>query len=573
MKRHFSSLSIRGVVISMAVLIILPLFAMILYFQFIMARDIRNDAFANTKIFSNQLTNEMYRQFSFLNSMVTFMLTDSTLQSAVMNDVPLSHVHMMKTESFLQNNSYGGYGTQSNLIHNIYLFRSETNFAGIGPDYYRTGSLQRSLSIYNTYKNNLSSVQLIPQQEDGQYLYYILNYIDLNTQKPCGMVVMELNIFPLLQNEYLDAYPDSYVYLYDRDGTIYLSNNPTDKTTVSTYIQNGYQSTEFPLLSVAGENYYAFSAKVRNHSYQVLILTPQADVLSTLYRMMRVFYPLAILYAIVSLGVALLLSQRLNRSLRDMMHKLDAFVGSGFKTRMPAYGYAEINHVSNSFNSMAQELEHVVNEVYETRLLGQEMELELLYSQINPHFLYNVLDVIRWSCIKDGANDAAEHILNLSGMLRELVQLRGRDKARLAEELDYVEFYLRLQKARFHQKLSYSIKVESPALYNFVLPSMTIQPLVENSCVHGIEKKRGEGHIDISVWEEDRELYIRVEDDGIGFDASAEKGDSGGSGVALQNIQKRLVLLHGSKCRLKISSTPGKGTCVLLIIPEQPQNK
>lgn len=167
---------------------------------------------------------------------------------------------------------------------------------------------------------------------------------------------------------------------------------------------------------------------------------------------------------------------------------------------------------------------------------------------------------------------------NLAQLLRANITHKHEQTISFREELRYVRYYLELQKERFGDSLTYSIDLEDLSILDYSIPKLTIQPLVENSIVHGLEPKRGGGAVRIGIWEEEDAIYIRITDDGVGFDASQLTLDihsntpAGASHnhIALSNIARRIQLLYGSKYGMEIVSSPGNGTTITVTIPALP---
>lgn len=176
-------------------------------------------------------------------------------------------------------------------------------------------------------------------------------------------------------------------------------------------------------------------------------------------------------------------------------------------------------------------------------------------------------------CMAAGQYELCRVVSNLANLLRANVSNRGQQKITLEEELRYVRYYLELQKERYGEKLCYEIELESQELLRYYLPKLTIQPLVENSVVHGLENKRGGGSVRISIWEEEDEIDMRVWDDGVGFDTAslfqddADEADRQHNHVALPNVRRRIQLLYGQEYGLNVTSAPGSGTTVLVNLP------
>lgn len=205
----------------------------------------------------------------------------------------------------------------------------------------------------------------------------------------------------------------------------------------------------------------------------------------------------------------------------------------------------------------------------EHRLQEQEKLLmtarvEALASQINPHFLFNTLTSIS-SLIRSQPDTARMLIGKLSGLLRRL--LRSQEHfVTLREELVSIDEYLDIETIRFGPTLVVDKRI-APETLDQMMPSMLLQPLVENSIKHGISRKVGGGRIIISSGRTHGHTVIEVIDDGLGMPAGGSSSEVGG-GIGLRNVDERLRVIYGANYHLRLSSAPGKGTCARIEIPE-----
>jgi two-component system LytT family sensor kinase len=205
----------------------------------------------------------------------------------------------------------------------------------------------------------------------------------------------------------------------------------------------------------------------------------------------------------------------------------------------------------------------------EHRLAEQEQlllaaRIEALASQINPHFLFNTLTSIS-SLIRSDPEMARTLIVKLSGLLRRL--LRSRDHfVTLREELDAIDEYLGIESMRFGSKLIIEKEI-SPEVLDVVVPSMILQPLVENSIKHGLARKVGQGRILIRSHRERAHTIIEVVDDGLGMPEEGLEYAMRG-GIGLRNVNERLQVIYGKNYQLKIDSQAGQGTVARVEIPE-----
>ncbi|HTI44420.1 MAG TPA: histidine kinase [Vicinamibacterales bacterium] len=206
-------------------------------------------------------------------------------------------------------------------------------------------------------------------------------------------------------------------------------------------------------------------------------------------------------------------------------------------------------------------IEHRVQE-QEKLLLAAK--IEALKSQINPHFLFNTLTSIS-SLIRSQPETARTLINKLSGLLRRL--LRSHEHfVTLREELESVDEYLDIEVVRFGPKLRVRKEV-APDTVDVVVPSMILQPLVENSIKHGLSRKVGAGTITIRSWRDHARVMIEVEDDGMGFLLERLEQPMA-SGIGLANVRERLRVIYGATYQLTLTSEPGKGTKARIEIPE-----
>jgi two-component system sensor histidine kinase LytS len=201
--------------------------------------------------------------------------------------------------------------------------------------------------------------------------------------------------------------------------------------------------------------------------------------------------------------------------------------------------------------------------------LAAEAELKALRAQINPHFLFNALNTIVSLC-RTNPEEARNLIIELSEFFR-LSLKTARDFVTIKEELEHVDSYLTLEKARFGRRLNIVKNIDESILNSFI-PAFTLQPLVENAVKHGLLSQNGGGTVSISAYINDSHIAISIEDNGQGIPEDKLKqitlsGFGKGAGVGLTNVNERLKAIYGVEYALDISSVWGQGTIVKLRIP------
>lgn len=237
---------------------------------------------------------------------------------------------------------------------------------------------------------------------------------------------------------------------------------------------------------------------------------------------------------------------------------------------VPVVWNDEFTQMALSFNHMTHRMHELVETVYKSELLEKDAELKALESQINPHFLYNTLATISWVARKAKAPE----IINLSGSLAKIYRLvlnKGNSETLVENELEMVRAYLDIQKFRFEDRFDAIFEVDDRVRNCYTLKNI-LQPLVENSLIHGIEPKRSHGTIIIKALLEDNQIVLRVIDDGVGMTSDKIKDVlegknviSRGSGFAIANITRRLQAFYGQREQhLELYSRQGIGTVVTL---------
>ena len=234
----------------------------------------------------------------------------------------------------------------------------------------------------------------------------------------------------------------------------------------------------------------------------------------------------------------------------------------------------EIGILINEYNYMMDEMKELIKSKYLSGMSLKVAELKALQAQINPHFLYNTLELISsYSYLQD--HQTIDKLIGSLSAFYKLSLNQGEDIYQIWQELQLVDAYFTIQNIRYPGSLTILVDVPS-SLLQYSIPKITFQPLIENSIIHGIMcKKERSGTIKITATAQEGYYTIRITDDGIGMDAetvsmlnriSTAEGQSV-SHYGIQNINYRLRLFYGPEYQLKFTSIPGKGTTVIVLLP------
>lgn len=246
-------------------------------------------------------------------------------------------------------------------------------------------------------------------------------------------------------------------------------------------------------------------------------------------------------------------------------------------------GTDEIGEAYDELYETSQSLQKLIDEVYvhkikEERWYRQqkESEFKMLSSQINPHFLYNTLEMIRMKALVNKDSDVATLIKKLSKMMRQALERTDRPVT-LKDELSLIENYLEIQAMRFGEHFSYTIEVQ-PGLDDYKVFPLLIQPIVENAIIHGLEPKEERGHLTLTVIDDGKDITIAVHDNGVGMTpkrlTEVRHGLTvtehlNGRRIGIRNVHQRMMLYYGQEYGLTIKSIENVGTTMMLRLPKR----
>lgn len=280
--------------------------------------------------------------------------------------------------------------------------------------------------------------------------------------------------------------------------------------------------------------------------------------------------------AAVSAVTLFLFSRLVNAPVKSLVSAMRKFEKSAkyFEYNGDKTNVAEFKELYESFSHMSLRIKQLVERVKRDQTALRKTELKALQAQINPHFLYNTLDSIQWTC----ENGDTENAVKMVGALARLFRIsisRGREFITIKEEMEHARSYLVIQSFRYSNQFSYSFDVDSN-LESYLCNKITVQPLIENAIYHGIDRTVDEGEIKIAVKQApdcEDDILITVSDNGVGMTEEQckkvlqkEKSDS--SGIGVKNVNDRLEIYFGRKYGISIESELDVGTVVTVRIPK-----
>ncbi|MNQ78510.1 Sensor histidine kinase YehU [compost metagenome] len=272
----------------------------------------------------------------------------------------------------------------------------------------------------------------------------------------------------------------------------------------------------------------------------------------------------------LALLLARYMSHLLLKPLLHLQHTMRQVENNDLSARFESPYQDEIGDAGRRFNRMLGTIEQLIEEVMESEKEKRKAEVKALQAQIDPHFLYNTLNTVFWKCEMNEYEDVKEMVISLSGLFR-LGLNNGHEITTLGKELEHVRQYLQIQKQCYETLFDYIIEADTEWFHLPVL-KVILQPLVENSILHGMKALKNQGIIRIKVEKEAQRLVIRVSDNGVGMDVGALKAKMNepvgpSNGYALKNVRSRLQLYYGQDAEITFVSEPYIHTEVSISIP------
>ena len=308
--------------------------------------------------------------------------------------------------------------------------------------------------------------------------------------------------------------------------------------------------------------------------WKLLSVTPEKGLpLSNLkMRLFVVFVVASFLLVLVLINA--FISSRITNPIQQLEKMVNAIEAGELDQEVDIGGSYEIQHLGRSIGDMAHRIKELMEDIVAEHESKRKSEFDTLQSQINPHFLYNTLDIIVWMIENEQKQEAVKVVTALARFFRISLS-NGKSIIPVKDELEHVRNYLMIQQRRFKNKFTYEIEADKEVL-NLASLKLMLQPLVENAIYHGMEFMDGDGEIHVKAWKEEEDLWLEIQDNGLGMTQERVKNllsekthvsSKRGSGIGVKNVNERIRLYFGDDYGLVIESEPDEGTIIKIHLP------
>ncbi|MFZ5966059.1 MAG: sensor histidine kinase [Bacillota bacterium] len=583
-KHYLSSIRFKIIVlVAVAILIPLSLFGTYMYsfiYNNILTQHMNNEL----KHSMEQVNDSLVSKFRIIDNTFNLFLSNQDIRANLEELSTREQTYYLKAktkleiETQLKYNVLHDYAWNSGLLKSVFVFFDEENYYYLLYNYLPNEKvLKDHIRFYDSSEEMTKRATVIKPSPYFNTIYLRRDIKTLITKNSIGELVLGID-----EEMIYDAYHNIIknkswkAFVFDYDGTIFFH---TDRGFIGEKIDERFLSianaNAVQEFTVDGIVYIIDSKKISDMNMTSVIMVPKTEFTSNLNELIPHYLYIIVFSVLFSVIISMFIITSITKPIKDLILHIESVNHGNFEIKMPEYKYSELNEVSTTFNDMIDKIQYLFNEVYKHQILLTESELKALQAQINPHFLFNVLETISWEARMSNNEKIYKMVNSLGKLLRASLTFSSHKKIRLREELEYVEFYLYLQKMRFGDKLMIDISISDITLLDFYLPKLCIQPIVENAVIHGLENKIEKGNVSINISREYETIRIKVTDDGIGFDISklnidaADNTDIGRSEkhIGLMNVNKRIKLMYGSNYGLSVESKINEGTVVSIYMP------
>lgn len=372
------------------------------------------------------------------------------------------------------------------------------------------------------------------------------------------------------------------------DSSTYITNSEHVVLTSSDQDQIGTiiippQIEEDPLKIQSAQTAYKggliiVRSKYYFEAWEITVEAPITKVLKSYHMFSHSLFSVFIVLILLILSTSFFLSHLLIKPINRLLDSIHRVYNGNLSARIENISNDEIGDVQKNFNAMMDSIESLLQENYAVKLREKEAQLKTMEAQINPHFLYNTLDIINWKVMELGGLDICQMVVRLSQILRYSIS-NSQKIVSLKEELTQIENYLYIQQIRFQDRISFEMNIDPDAI-SLQVNKLLLQPIVENAIIHGLEDREEGGIVRISARVTDKQLLLEVYDNGKGMSKELQNSvlqvhtplsisSEYHTRIGINNVFNRMQYYYGPNSGIQIDSVEHLYTKVILFFPRE----
>jgi len=586
-KDFFIKKSFRNRILTIYLMLVLSIIAVSsFYFSYIFYKSLYQQMNHKVNILTKQSAQMLNESLEVVESITIGFSFSDIIKLWLINNYDIDEIqkhdinYKMTLESSIRETLYYSNSSIMKLIETVSIFINDNYICSV---YSRSNAVDKIIKNDSELRDYLfknSNEFVIPIfWKDG--FYYVRKLQRQGNPQETVTFIVRLHDGILAEKYHkLFDIKGTNIYICDKHGNI-VSSNQKQLCGKNIHIDSGSKGETGKILDQ--NKFLISSSNLNTLDMSIWVTVPKSSLYENISNGMQIYIIILVLISIIFITITILISLKLTSFLKDLNYCFNELKQRNYGIEMPPYRYDEFNNLRIAFNTMAGEIKYLIQEVYEKELMQKENEIKYLQSQINPHFLFNVLLTISTKARLNKDETVYRMVDALSELLRAGINANnGVTKIKVREELKYINLYLYLQKIRFEDKLNYEIEIEDERIYDMQIPKLSVEPIVENAVIHGLEPIIGTGLLTIRARIINDDLIFQIIDNGSGFDVEKifvqqNPGDtldnSSHSRIGLVNTNNRIKLIYGDKYGIFIKSERDKGTEVTIRFPADYGNK
>lgn len=409
--------------------------------------------------------------------------------------------------------------------------------------------------------------------EYGLFLARKIRQIETLRLDNLGTILLNIDMDALVSysTKLEDQYGESGYVILDGEKILYHTDNLLQDPSEQIHLN---KISKYGVLQLDGSNYFAVHGSIKEYGWDYYCLISYDGISSQLAGIKWICLLIIILDFLAVIFLSVRLVGRLMVHVSRLTHKMQLFAKDN--TRVPEVGYDysqrgdELGTLNRQFDEMSETIIRLIQENYINEILKKEAQLKALENQINPHFLYNTLDSIKWRARAAGERDISDMVEALATLLRTSLNNKDQDDFTVGKEMEIIHSYITIQKFRYEDRLDFENRI-CQAYYPVSIPKLVIQPLVENSIYYGLESNVEECYIILEVKEQDNILHFYVKNTGSEMEEDllvrlkSHDITPHGHGIGLINIDKRVKMQYGDEYGLRLYNEEDYAVAELII--------
>ncbi|HEY5586424.1 MAG TPA: histidine kinase [Ruminiclostridium sp.] len=576
---------------------------MTIYFSLVMVAALIIIVITISQTFSDKLLSEMNvvinQKLNLITSTLNNTLKDiKELQFSVINDKNINSLMMLQNENgnldqkssqeLQQDFSYykrrntnvssifaiSNNGEILDPFYSVSAFKWIVNYSGS----IDTLKKSKSLGMFSS-PNSFPLTNPNPNSFDNYNITYYGQYYDFKSYNYIGYIAINLkknSIFSDINSLCKETF-DFSCFIDEKNEIVHIFGDNYSKSFLLT---QEFLKSKKQVIKVDGNDYLLYSQTIKNYpSWTFIGLVNYQQITSKIFNIYKTVFLVSIAVLLLIIFLSFYIASKVTNPIRKLSKSMDLLGKGTWPKEIECRTEDEIKELINGFNNLVLNIKNLTEKISEEQESKKIIELsilkfhlDLLQSQINPHFIHNTLNTMKYMAKKIGAIELEETITSFNALLRASIS-QNVSFITAIEEINNLNHYINIQKRRYDIFIDFTCEVD-PEVRCALLPKLILQPLVENALFHGIVPKRG-GLIKVSIYKENGELHIIVEDNGAGMKEDEMKlilegltpNSKGFNSMGLSNVNERLSLYYSAQSKLEIISTPDCGTKICFHIP------